>query len=206
MIAAIKRGDEDAFVDLVRTHNDALLRVARTYVASMSIAEEVVQDTWLAVIDGIDRFEGRSSLKTWLFTILINRSKARGSKESRSSAANMLGEGAGPSVPSDRFQSTDKIFANHWTPANYPVPLSLPEDNVVMEETMKVVVAAVRKLPTAQRRVIVLRDIEHHSASEACALLQITEANQRVLLHRARSQVRAALEAYGADPEGRLTQ
>jgi RNA polymerase sigma-70 factor (ECF subfamily) len=189
LVAAIRRGDEDAFVDLVTRYNASMVRLARTFVSSKAVAEDVVQETWLAVIQGIDRFEGRSSLKTWLFRILTNRAKTRGERDGRqvpfSSTRRSDGE---PAVDPDRF--TDGA----WNSLPAAVPAS--DDVLVSKEFHKLVGAAVTKLPDGQRAVITMRDIEGFSSDEVCSLLNISEGNQRVLLHRARSKVRAAVEGY----------
>ncbi len=189
LVAAIKRGDEDAFVRLVTMYNAAMVRLARMFVSNKAVAEDVVQETWLAVIQGIDRFEGRSSLKTWLFRILTNRAKTRGERDGRQvpfSSTARSDEGA--AVDPDRF--TDGA----WNSLPAPVPTS--DEQFLSKEFRKVVTAAVSKLPASQRAVITLRDIDGMSSDEVCSLLAISEGNQRVLLHRARSKVRTAVERY----------
>ena len=196
LVAAIRRGDEDAFVELVRTYNASMLRLARVFVPTKAVAEDVVQETWLAVIQGIDRFEERSSLKTWLFRILTNRAKTRGEREGRvipASSAWRGDEGDEPAVDPDRFQP-----GGAWSSLPAAVPRT-PDQQVLSKELRKVVEAAVKKLPDSQREVITLRDIEGVGAEDVCSLLGITEGNQRVLLHRARSKVRAAVETYIED-------
>jgi RNA polymerase sigma-70 factor (ECF subfamily) len=155
------------------------------------VAEEVAQETWVGVLNGLDRFEGRSSLKTWIFRILVNRAKTRGERESRSVPFSSLESGDGePSVDPDRF-----IEAGAW--ASPPRAWEgEPEDRLLAGEARAVIDRAIEQLPTAQRQVITLRDIEGLDADEVVAVLDITDGNQRVLLHRARSKVRQALEDY----------
>ncbi|MEK6277583.1 MAG: sigma-70 family RNA polymerase sigma factor [Actinomycetota bacterium] len=177
-----------------------MLRVARLYVRDAAVAEEAVQETWLAVLNGIDSFEGRSSLKTWIFRILANRAKTRGEREGRTiplSAAFAADAEAGEaSVDPDRFLGPDSRTPYLWaTP-----PRSWPVERVLEREALGVVQAAIEELPDSQREVIRLRDVEGWSAEEVAAALEISNGNQRVLLHRARSKVRAALEDY-IDPE-----
>jgi RNA polymerase sigma-70 factor (ECF subfamily) len=173
-----------------------MLRVARLHVATREAAEDVVQETFLAVIQGIDRFEARSSLRTWMFRILTNVAKRRGEREGRtrpfSSFAAEL-EPDEPSVDPDRFIATGR-WAGYW--ASPPVGRDVPEARVLAAEAGARLVSAIDGLPPAQRTVITLRDVEGLSATEVCQLLGISEANQRVLLHRARSKTRAALEHY----------
>lgn len=197
LVAAIRRGDEDAFVDLVTRYNASMLRLARVFVPTKAVAEDVVQETWLAVIQGIDRFEGRSSLKTWLFRILTNRAKTRGEREGRVIPASNTwqGEEGEPAVDPRRFHPDGSPNAGAWTSLPAAVPRT-PDQQVLSKEFKKVVEAAVRKLPASQREVITLRDIEGVDSADVCSLLDITEGNQRVLLHRARSKVRAAVERY----------
>lgn len=193
LVDAIKRGDEDAFAGLVDMYHASMLRLARVFVPTKAVAEDVVQETWLAVIQGIDRFEGRSSLKTWLFRILTNRAKTRGEREGRavpfSSAWRDELETDEPAVDPRRFHD------GAWTSLPATVP-SGPDEQAESRELGKVVEGAVKKLPPTQREVITLRDIEGLSADEVCSLLEISEGNQRVLLHRARSKVRADVERY----------
>jgi RNA polymerase sigma-70 factor, ECF subfamily len=198
LVATLRAGDEQAFAALVDLHTPALLRVAMAYVPSRAVAEEVVQDTWIAVMRGIDRFEGRSSLKTWIFRIHTNLAMRSGSRERRSVpfAALAAAEGTGePSVDPDRFLPADhERFAGHWLimPTHWPTP----EEGLLAGETRAVIVAAIDQLPTAQRTVIALRDIEAWSSEEVSAALEISAGNQRVLLHRARTRVRAAIEEH----------
>ena len=197
LVAALRRGDERAFGGLVRAHHAALVRLARASVASDAVAEEVAQETWLAVIEGIDRFEGRSSLKTWIFSILVNKARTRGVRDKRvvpmSSLAGQRDDA--PAVDPDRFVREGQRWGGHWSQP--PVPWTQePADRLIARETLDVTVRAIAQLPDRQRMVITLRDVDGWSAEEICALLELSEGNQRVLLHRARSQVRAALEAH----------
>ncbi len=196
LVAALRRGDETVFAALVAEYGPAMLRVARMYVSSRAVAEEVVQEAWLGVIGGIGRFEGRSSLKTWIFRILTNIAKTRGEREGRSvpfSSAAGRDDGE-PAVDADRFLDSGR-FAGHWTTA--PSRWSdLPEDRLVGSETVAIVEEAIAALPEVQRTVITLRDIEGWSGEEVRNALDLSETNQRVILHRARSRVRRAIETY----------
>jgi RNA polymerase sigma-70 factor (ECF subfamily) len=202
LVESIKRGDEDAFVDLVDRYHASMVRLARVFVPSRAVAEDVVQETWLAVIQGIDRFEGRSSLKTWLFRILTNRAKTRGEREGRvvpfSSAWRDELESGEPAVDPTRFHPDGSANAGGWTSLPAAIPAT-PDEQLLTHELGKIVEAAMRKLPPSQREVITLRDVDGLAADEVCALLDITESNQRVLLHRARSKVRVAVERYLED-------
>jgi RNA polymerase sigma-70 factor (ECF subfamily) len=183
-----------------------MLRVARSYVATREAAEDVVQETWLGVINGLDRFEERSSLKTWMFRILVNRAKTRGEREARSRPFSSLEtldlldpRVDEPAVDPSRF-NTHGRWAGYWS--SPPSVAALPEDSVVIAEAGERLVAAIDGLPPSQRLVITLRDVQGLSAAEVCDLLQVSEGNQRVLLHRARSKVRATLECYLDDRAG----
>ncbi len=192
LIAALRQGDERAFGELVDRFHCSMVRVARAYVATKEAAEDVVQDAWMGVIQGLSRFEGRSSLKTWMFRIVINKAMTRGGRDARSVPFSSLGPDE-PSVDPDRFHDSGR-WAGHW--ATRPSPHDVPETALLSQESKAMVDDVVSGLPASQRLVITLRDIQGFSAAEACELLGISEANQRVLLHRARSKVRAALEAY----------
>jgi RNA polymerase sigma-70 factor (ECF subfamily) len=179
---------------LVERYGASMLRIAQLYVPTRAVAEEVVQETWLGVLSGIGRFEGRSSLKTWLFTILTNRAKTRGEREGRTVPFSSLADeegGDGPSVDPDRFFSSGR-FESHWSTP----PRPLPEERLLSRETRDVVAGAIAALPASQQAVISLRDVEGLDGDETCSVLGLSETNQRVLLHRARSKVRAALEEY----------
>ncbi|MFL5936449.1 MAG: RNA polymerase sigma factor [Gaiellaceae bacterium] len=191
LVAALRAGDEDAFRKLIEMYHAMLVRVARMYVSNQATAEDVAAETWLAVLQGIDRFEGRSSLKTWLFRILTNRAKTRGIREGRSLPFSAL-EPDEPAVAAERFHGADHNWPGHWASA----PPSFPEERLLAAETRDVIERTIASLPPTQRAVISLRDVEGWSAEEVCNALTLTETNQRVLLHRARSAVRAALEQY----------
>jgi RNA polymerase sigma-70 factor (ECF subfamily) len=201
-VEALRAGDESAFASLIDQYHGPLLRMALVYVPSHAVAEDVVQETWLGVLQGIDRFEARSSLKTWVFRILINRAKTRGAREGRSVAFSSVGgidpDGREPSVDPDRFHPLGHRLAGHWSsaPRNWS---ETPEERLLSDETLARVQAAVDNLPDSQRAVITLRDIDGWTAAEVCTMLDISDANQRVLLHRARSKVRQALEQYLLD-------
>ncbi len=199
LIAGLRARDEAAFMALVDMYGASLLRLARLYVRDRAVAEDVVQETWVGVLRGIDRFEGRSSFKTWLYRILTNTAKTRGVRESRSTPFSALaGDEDEGTVDADRFRPDGDRFAGHWT--SYPEDWSvIPEARLVADETMAVIREAIDRLPETQRTVITLRDIEGWSSEEVRNVLELSETNQRVLLHRARAKVRAALERYLAD-------
>jgi RNA polymerase sigma-70 factor (ECF subfamily) len=191
LVRALRQGDEHAFMSLVERYHPSLLRIARMYVPSKEVAEEVVQETWIAVLNGIDRFQRRSSLKTWVYSILVNIAKTRGQRERRSipfSAAAPAG-GDEPAVDPERF-----LPDGGW--ALVPVPWETPEESILSGETRELILSTIDGLPDTQKEVITLRDVEGWSSREVCNALEITETNQRVLLHRARAKVRAALERY----------
>lgn len=198
LLEALRARSEPAFHQLVVRHQPAMLRVARLYVPSPAVAEEVVQETWLAVVTGVERFEGRSSLKTWIFRILTNRARTRGVKEHRSIAFSSLeadSEETGPAVDPERFLEQGHRWAGHW--AVPPEPWrDVPAERLAERETRAVIEETIGTLPARQRQVITLRDIEAWTSEEVCDLLYLSEGNQRVLLHRARSRVRAALEQH----------
>ena len=196
LVQRLRAGDERAFEALVSAHYATMLAVAQTYVRSRAVAEEVVQEAWVGVLRGLDRFEGRSSLKTWILRIVANTAKTRGVREARSVPfASLEPEGAEAAVEPERFCGPGEAFAGHWR--RYPRDWErLPEDVLFDRETLQVVVAAIAALPPAQRTVIGMRDVEGCGPEEVCEALEINEGNQRVLLHRARSRVRAALEEH----------
>jgi RNA polymerase sigma-70 factor, ECF subfamily len=185
LLRRLRAGDERAFVILVERHNGAMLRLALSFVPSRAVAEEVVQDTWLAALRGLTAFEGRSSLKTWLFSILVNRARTTGVREARSVPV----ADAGPAVEASRF-GTDGAWAvppEHWIEeAENRI------DAVKLADLLRVVLDT---LPARQREVVLLRDVEELSSSDVCQVLAISEANQRVLLHRGRAKLRQALES-----------
>jgi RNA polymerase sigma-70 factor (ECF subfamily) len=195
IVELLRAGDEDAFRELVRAYNPSLLRVARIYVPTRVLAEEVVAETWLAVLEGLDRFEGRSSLKTWIFRILTNRAKTRAVRERRTLPLSAFQPGRiqEPALDPDRFRDwDDPRWPGHWSVP----PTPWPEDRLLAAETREKLAEAIDALPGTQRAVISLRDLEGWSAEEVCNALGLSETNQRVLLHRARSKVRKALEDY----------
>jgi RNA polymerase sigma-70 factor (ECF subfamily) len=198
LVTAVLDGDERAFMTLVERYHTSLVRLARMYVPSEAVAEEVAQETWLAVFKGIHRFEGRSSFRTWLFRILTNIAKTRGQREHRSipfSSTEQAGSEGGPSVDPERFFPPDHSRApDGW--ALGPTPWETPEESLLSGETREVILRAIEGLTPGQREVITLRDLEGWPADDVCNALQISETNQRVLLHRARTKVRAALEQY----------
>jgi RNA polymerase sigma-70 factor, ECF subfamily len=197
LLEALRAGNERAFRQLVEEYHASMLRLALGLVRNRAVAEEVVQETWLGVLNGLDRFEGRSSLKTWVFRILTNRAKTRAQREGRTvpfSALLELGDD-GPSVEPERFLGPDHRWAGHWA-ANPGRWETAPEPHLLAGETRALIDKAIAELPPAQRTVITLRDVEGFSSEEVCNVLDISETNQRVLLHRARSKVRAALEEH----------
>lgn len=206
VVAALREGDERAFDRLVEELNPALLRLALAHVPSRAVAEEVVQDAWVGVINGIDRFEGRSSLRTWIFQILLNNARTRGAREKRilpfayfrRRAEERADE---PAVEPERFQGRRGEYPGHWS--RPPDSWASPEERLASAEARDVMLAAIAGLPRRQRELITLRDIQGFSAEEARNVLGVSETNQRVLLHRARSRVRAALEGLFEEEGGR---
>jgi RNA polymerase sigma-70 factor (ECF subfamily) len=197
LVEALRAGDEAAFRELVARHHASLVRLALVFVRSRAVAEEVAQETWLALLEGLERFEGRSSLKTWLFRILTNIAKTRAQRERRTVPFSALAdESDEPAVDPGRFlDASHPIFPGHWAspPRNWE---ELPEERLLGKETLDQIREAIEALPPAQRSVIALRDVEGWTSDEVRSVLDISETNQRVLLHRARSKVRAALENY----------
>jgi RNA polymerase sigma-70 factor, ECF subfamily len=196
LLTRLRAGDEQAFEGLVARHYGTMMAVARTYVKDRAVAEEVVQDAWLGVIGGLDRFEGRSSLKTWILSILVNQARTRGTREARSLPFAALAQQPGaPAVEPERFRGADDEDPGHWRafPANWG---TAPDVAVQDRETIRVVMGAIAELPPAQQTVIRMRDVEGYSSEEVCSTLDLSEVNQRVLLHRARSRVRSALEEH----------
>jgi RNA polymerase sigma-70 factor, ECF subfamily len=198
LVERLRAGDEEAFMDLVARWSPSMLRVARMYVPSQAVAEEVVQETWLGVLTGIGRFEGRSSLRTWVFSILVNRARTRGERERRTvpfaALAREESEGEFAAVDADRFVR-DGSQLGAW--AAPPVRWwEEPERALDSAEAVARIEAEIEKLPETQRLVITMRDVLGMSSEDVRSALDITETNQRVLLHRARSKVRAGLEDY----------
>lgn len=194
LVQRLVAGDEAAFTSLVNRYHARLLRLAMTFVSDRTAAEEVVQDTWIGVINGLPKFEGRSALKTWIFRILTNRSKTRGVRDARSVPFSSLGKPDGedePAVDPARFQ-TDGMWANpprRWDD-------DTPEKLLMRQEVLRRLEEEIAQLAPNQRAVVTLRDIEGLDSDEVCNILEISETNQRVLLHRARSKIRRALEEY----------
>jgi RNA polymerase sigma-70 factor, ECF subfamily len=200
LLLALRRRDEQAFAALVDRYHARLVRLARLFVANEAVAEEVVQETWIGVLQGIDRFEGRSSFRTWLFRILTNQAKRRGQREARSLpfAAISAAQDADDveyAVAPERFLPAGDEWAGHWV--SYPLNWrETPEERFLSQETRAFVQEAIAVLPLNQRLVITMRDVEGFPAAEVCNALAISETYQRVLLHRARSKVREQLERY----------
>jgi RNA polymerase sigma-70 factor, ECF subfamily len=195
LVAQLRAGDEAAYVEIVRRYHGALVRVASAHVRTAALAEEIAQDAWVAVLNGLARFEGRSSFRTWLFTITANLAKTRGTREARSlpfSALARQEEDRERPVEADRF-----LEDGHWGDA--PAEGRDTETRLQSGETLAQIERAIAELPEAQRTVITMRDVRGASADEVCALLGISEGNQRVLLHRARAKVRRALEDLFAE-------
>src|SRR5215212_269744 len=194
LLDSLRAGDEAAFEGLVARHYATMLAAATTYVKRRATAEEVVQETWLGVIQGLDRFEGRSSLKTWILSILVHKAKSRGVREARSVPFASLGPEE-PAVAPERFRDRGESYPGHWRA--FPRDWSASAASAVQDrETLRVVMGAIAALPPAQQTVIRMRDVEGFSPAEVCTALDVSEGNQRVLLHRARSRVRAALEDH----------
>jgi RNA polymerase sigma-70 factor (ECF subfamily) len=200
LVAGLRAGDRASYARLLDAWSSSMLRIARTFVSTTASAEEVVQDTWLAVIRGIEKFEGRSALKTWVYQILVNIARKRGVNEKRSVPVGFLpaSDDHGPSVDPTRFQGADDRYPGGWRA--FPVPWPNPEGALLAGEVARVITSALAELPARQRIVLSLRDVDGHDSAEVCALLEITAANQRVLLHRARAAVRARLAGYFAEP------
>jgi RNA polymerase sigma-70 factor (ECF subfamily) len=185
LLAALRAGDERAFMELVTAYTPGMRRLALSFVRTPALADDVVSEAWLAVLKGLDRFEGRSSLKTWIYRIVANIARTRAVREARSTPFSAFATADEPSVDPDRFAPD-----GHWD--SPPEPWRAILDS----EARAVIDAAIATLPEQQRQVIELRDVEGWSSEEVRNVLELSETNQRVLLHRARSKVRAALEAY----------
>ena len=196
LLARLRDGDERAFEAVVESFCPAMLAVARGYVRSRAVADEVVQEAWLGVLKGLDGFEGRSSLRTWALQIVANIARTRAVREARSVPFSSFElEGEEPAVEPERFRGPDDPFPGHWR--SYPTDWrTLPEGRLLSAETLDLVRRAIEELPEAQRTVITLRDVTGCSAEEVCETLGISEGNQRVLLHRGRARVRARLERH----------
>ena len=200
LIAALRDGDEAVFAQFVDQHTPAMLRMARGYVPTHQLAEEVVQETWIALLKGISRFEGRSSLRTWLFAVVINIAKQRAVRERRDADAEIAAFTGGTVDPARFRPADDPMWPGHWKerqePAAFP---DTPEGSVLHTELVAVARRELDKLPERQRMVVSLRDMLGFDSSEVCEMLNVSVANQRVLLHRGRAAVRQALENYRAD-------
>ena len=198
LLARLRQGDERAFAELVTRHHSALTRMAMGHVANREVAEEVVQDTWIAVITGLDRFEGRSSLRTWIFGIMIHKAKDRGIREKRhvnfSSFESVDDEGDEAVDPSRFHQSGE--WAGHWAFPPQPWDDQTPEKLMASQQAVSAMQKAIEALPKNLKEVLILRDVEGIEANEVCELLKITETNLYVRLHRARERVRQAVETY----------
>jgi RNA polymerase sigma-70 factor (ECF subfamily) len=200
-LEALRSGDEKAFRTLVAEHGPWMLRLARRKATSEAVAEEIVQESWLAVLQSLDRFEGRSSLRTWIFSIVTHVATAQFNREIRTTPfSSYLSELEGPSVPPERFQPRGAAHPGGWQTPPAPWDES-PEQFLATHEAQRAIGAAIELLPPAQREVISLRDVEGWSSGEVCNALGLSETNQRVLLHRARSRVRLELERYFGNEE-----
>ena len=206
LVAAIRDGDETAFVTVVERYHASLQRLARMYVDWSSV-EDVVQETWIGVLHGLASFEGRASFKTWLFRILINRARTRAVRNARtipfSAWVQAETEAEDYAVDPSRFRSADDPYPGHWVSLRKPSADDLPEEQLLAGELDNVVRVALSTLPPAQAEVVRLRDVEGLPSEDVCQLLNLSEGNQRVLLHRGRSKIRAALESYVSARTGR---
>ncbi|RSM46749.1 RNA polymerase subunit sigma-24 [Amycolatopsis balhimycina DSM 5908] len=198
LLERLRSGDESAYALLLDAWSGKLMRVARYFVTTNDSARELVQETWLAVLRGITGFEGRSSLKTWVFRILVNAAKRRSAQESRTIpwSSVVQAEDAGPTIDPSRFRGPGDPYPGDWWA--YPAAWPTPEQEAMAAEIRNQVASALTELPERQQIVLTLRDVEGHTSEEVCAILEISAANQRVLLHRARAAVRKRLEDYFA--------
>jgi RNA polymerase sigma-70 factor (ECF subfamily) len=210
LVRRLRAGEAAAFEEIVDAWSPTMLRLARTYVRTQASAEEVVQDAWLAVLKGLDRFEGRSRLKTWVFRILTNVAKTRAVREQRTVPLSSLGsveyDDDGPTVDPARFQGPDAAHPGGWTSVGAPTAWPSPEQEVLAGEVVELVEHALEVLPARQREVVELRDVQGLTSDEVCEVLDISAANQRVLLHRGRAKVRGALEDYYRDREEAMSE
>jgi RNA polymerase sigma-70 factor (ECF subfamily) len=198
LLGELRAGDEAVFRELVRSHTPSLIRLARLHLGDLAAAEEVVQETWIGFLESLDRFEGRASVKTWLYRILLNKARTRRGKDARTVPFSSLEDERSsyqPSVDPHRFRGSDDPWPDHWVSAP-PSWNDIPEERFLASETFRVVDEALRVLPLVQREVVTLRDIEGWASKEVCNVLGLSETNQRVLLHRGRSRVRQALERH----------
>lgn len=195
LLAQLRAGDPSAFRTIVEKWSPSMLHVARGFVRTQASAEEVVQETWLAVIRGLDGFQGRSSLRTWTFQILINLARKRGVQDSRYVPWSRDGDELGPTVDPARFRGPDDQWAGGFRAESVPQSWG-PEARVLTGEIRQMLLAALEQLPPRQRVVVALRDVDGLSSDEVCEALNLSPANQRVLLHRARAKLRELLENY----------
>lgn len=198
LLDRLRQGDEGTFDELVMRHHSALIRMALAYVADREVAEEVVQDTWIAVIDGLSRFEGRSSLRTWIFGIMIHKAKDRGVREKRHvnfSSFESVDDDNDEAVDPSRFHQSGE-WAGHWAFPPQPWDDQTPEKLLASQQAVNAMNRAIEALPQTLKDVLILRDVEGVEAKEACDILRITETNLYVRLHRARERVRQAVESY----------
>jgi RNA polymerase sigma-70 factor, ECF subfamily len=196
LLARLRKGDELAFDEVVAKHHGAFIRMAMSHVADRETAEEVVQDAWLAVIESLDRFEGRSSLRTWIFGILIHKAKDRGVREKRHStfsAFETLDDDSEEAIDPARFRQSGE-WAGHWAFPPQPWDARTPEKLLASQQAVNAMNRAIEALPRTLKDVLILRDVEGVEAKEICEILKITETNLYVRLHRARERVRAAVE------------
>jgi RNA polymerase sigma-70 factor (ECF subfamily) len=197
LVTALRAGDEDAFGWLLDRLDRPLRRLARTFVSTPAAADEVVQETWLAVLEGLDRFEQRSSVRTWVTRVLMNKARTRGTRDRRTVPFSSI---EAPTFPPEAFRGPDDPdWPGHWVVPPRPWE-QLPAEQVEGRETVACVRAAIEALPPLHRQVITLRDVEGWPAGEICAVLDLTPANQRVVLHRARARVRDAVASYLEQP------
>jgi RNA polymerase sigma-70 factor, ECF subfamily len=205
LLERLRAGDSDAFAEVVRAWSPMMLQAARAYVSTDASAQEVVQEAWLAMIRGLDKFEGRSSLRTWLLAILRNIGRSHGVRESQTVPWSSLGpsDDAGPAVDPDRFRGPDDQWPRHWTPVGKPRPWPRsPEEEILAAEGHRQLENGLAELSEQQRTVVALRDVHGLSSDEVCSLLGLSASNQRVLLHRGRSRLRGLLEMHYAAEAG----
>ena len=203
VLRRIRGGDEEAFRELVGRYQPSLLRLARCYVKTHAAAEEVAQEAWLGLLQGLDRFEGRAALTTWLFRILTNIAKDRAKRDGRSTPLSSLAESElaekNHAVGPEMFQGPGGAEPGHWSSVIPGIWTKDPEQELLTKETVALAQNAIDALPEAQRAVLLLRDVQGCTAREVCNILEVTETNQRVLLHRARSKVRRTVDEHFAD-------
>jgi RNA polymerase sigma-70 factor (ECF subfamily) len=208
LLTRLRQRNEQAFDELVRKHHGALIRMAMGHVADREVAEEVVQDTWMAAIDGLDRFEGRSSLRTWIFGIMIHKAKDRGVREKRHTTFadfETFEDEHEESIDPSRFHRSGEL-AGHWAFPPQPWDDQTPEKLLASQQAVQAMNRAIEALPATLKDVLILRDVEGVDAKEACKILKITETNLYVRLHRARERVRQAVETYLEGRNGRCKE